>query len=147
MGRPLDGQDSREGRRSIGTLLRELADGSATLVREEVRLAKLEIGHAVAGIGKGTAFVAIGAVCLLLGSLALLAGVVLLIGDQWLPADLYWVAALVVLVITGAMAAWFAKRGMSRLSPSALAPNETATTLKEDKEWLKQRLTSGATSS
>ena len=28
-----------------------------------------------------------------------------------------------------------------------LAPNETVTTLKEDKEWLKQRLTSGATSS
>jgi uncharacterized membrane protein YqjE len=144
---PLDGRANHDSRRSIGTLLRDLAEGSATLVREEVRLAKMEIAQAAAGIGKGTGFVAMGTVFLLLGMLSLLTGIVLLIGDQWLPKDLYWVAALVVLVITGAMAAWFVKRGMAQLSPSALAPNETVTTLKEDKEWLKQRLTSGATSS
>jgi uncharacterized membrane protein YqjE len=144
---PLDGRDVDRSRRSVGTLLRDLAEGSATLVREEVRLAKMEIAQAVAGIGKGTGFVAAGVVFLLLGLLSLLTGVVLLIGDQWLPADLYWLAALVVLVITGAMAAWFAKRGMAQLSPAVLAPNETVTTLKEDKEWLKQRLTSGVTSS
>jgi hypothetical protein len=50
------------------------------------------------------------------------------------------------LVITGVLAAMFAKRGMALLSPAKLAPNETLTTLKEDKEWLKQRLTSGETS-
>jgi hypothetical protein len=83
----------------------------------------------------------------LLGTLALLTGVVLLVGDQWLPADRYWVAALLVLAITGGLAAWFAKRGMSLLSPSELAPKDTVTTLKEDKEWLKRQLTSGATSS
>src|SRR5579884_2583533 len=148
MGRPLDGRDaSQHSRRSIGTLLRDLAEGSATLVREEVRLAKLEIGRALAALGAGTALAAAGAVFVLLGSLSLLVGVVLLIGDQWLPRDLYWVAALIVLVITGAIAAWFVKRGMAQLSPSALAPPETVTTLKEDKEWLKQRLTSGAASS
>src|SRR3954464_11977960 len=98
----IDGRGNHDGRRSIGTLLRELAEGSATLVREEVRLAKIEIGQAVAGIGKGTAVVAMGAVFALLGVLSLLTSLVLLIGDQWLPKDLYWVAALVVLVITGA---------------------------------------------
>jgi uncharacterized membrane protein YqjE len=139
--------DGRNGRRSIGALLRDLAEGSAMLVRGEVRLARIETGAAIAGVGKGTAFVATGAVLALLGSLSVLAGVVLLIGDQWLPADLYWVAALIVLLISGAIAAWFAKRGMALLSPSQLAPNETVTTLKEDKEWLKQRLTSGVTSS
>jgi uncharacterized membrane protein YqjE len=139
--------DGRNGRRSIGALLRDLAEGSAMLVRGEVRLARIETTAAIAGVGKGTAFVAMGAVLALLGTLAVLAGIVLLIGDQWLPADLYWVAALIVLLISGAIAAWFAKRGMALLSPSQLAPNETVTTLKEDKEWLKQRLTSGATSS
>lgn len=139
--------DGRNGRRSIGALLRDLAEGSAMLVRGEVRLARIETGTAIAGVGKGTVFVATGAVLALLGSLSVLAGVVLLIGDQWLPADLYWVAALIVLLISGAIAAWFAKRGMALLSPSQLAPNETVTTLKEDKEWLKQRLTSGVTSS
>jgi drug/metabolite transporter (DMT)-like permease len=139
--------DARDGRRSIGTLLRDLAEGSATLIRGEVRLARIEVGAAVSGIGKGTALVATGAVLALLGTLSFLAGLVLLIGDQWLPADLYWVAALIVLLIAGAMTAWFAKRGMAHLSPRRLAPTETATTLKEDVEWLKQRRTSGAISS
>jgi drug/metabolite transporter (DMT)-like permease len=139
--------EARDGRRSIGALLRDLAEGSATLVRGEVRLAKIEVGAAVSGIGTGTALVATGAVLALLGGLSVLAGIVLLIGDQWLPADLYWVAALIVLLIAGAVAAWFVKRGMSHLSPRQLAPDETATTLKEDVEWLKQRRTSGATSS
>jgi uncharacterized membrane protein YqjE len=138
--------DARDGRRSIGALLRDLADGSATLIRGEVRLAKIEVGAAVSGIGKGTTLVATGAVLALLGTLSFLAGIVLLIGDQWVPADLYWVAALIVLVIAGAMTAWFAKRGMTQLSPRQLAPTETATTLKEDVEWLKQRRTSGAIS-
>ena len=139
--------DGQNGRRSLGTLLRDLADGSASLVRSEARLARIELSQIATGIGKGTAFVATGAVLALLGSLSLLAGIVLLIGDQWLPADQYWLGALVVLVIAGAIAVVLARRGISLLAPSRLAPTETVTTLKEDKEWLKQRLTSGATSS
>jgi uncharacterized membrane protein YqjE len=139
--------DGRNGRRSLGTLLRDLAEGSAALVRGEAKLARIELSDAAMGIGKGTAFVATGSVLALLGSLSLLAGIVLLIGDQWLPADQYWLGALVVLVIAGAIAVVVVRRGMSLLTPSQLAPTETVTTLKEDKEWLKQRLTSGATSS
>jgi len=40
----------------------------------------------------------------------------------------------------------FVKRATTQLSPANLAPDQTIATLKEDKEWLKQRLTSGATS-
>jgi drug/metabolite transporter (DMT)-like permease len=138
--------DGRNGRRSLGMLLRDLAEGSASLVRGEAKLAKVELSQMASGIGKGTALVATGAVIGLLGSLSVVAGIVLLIGDQWLPADQYWLGALVVLVIAGAIAVVLARRGMSLLAPSQLAPTETVTTLKEDKEWLKQRLTSGATS-
>ena len=130
-----------DGRRGVGTLLRDLAEGSAGLVRGEVRLARLELGAAASGAGRGTAFVAIGGVLLLLGTLATFTGVVLLIGDQWLPRDLYWLAALLVALIAGGLAAWLASRGRAALSPSALVPHETVATLKEDKEWLKQRLT------
>lgn len=139
--------DGHNGTRPLGVLLRDLAEGSASLVRGEARLARVEVGEMVSAAGKGTALVATGGVLALLGGLSVLAGIVLLIGDQWLPADLYWVAALIVLVIASGVAAWLAKRGMTLLSPSRLAPTETMTTLKEDKEWLKQRLTSGATSS
>jgi uncharacterized membrane protein YqjE len=121
-----------DGRRGIGALLRELAEGSAELVRGEVRLAKVELTAALSGAGKGTAFIATGGVLLLLGTLATLTGVILLIGDQWLPRDLYWLAALLVALIAGGIAAWLANRGRSALSPSALA-HETVSTLKEDR--------------
>lgn len=138
---------TNDGRRGIGALLRELAEGGTNLVRQELRLAQVEVGQAAAAIGKGTGFVAMGAVLALLGLLALFTGLILLAGDQWLPRDLYWVAALLVVVITGGIAAWFAKRGLGLLSPGQLAPDQTVETLKEDKEWLRQRLTSGGTSS
>ncbi|HEY4218025.1 MAG TPA: phage holin family protein [Gemmatimonadaceae bacterium] len=139
-------RDTRDGRRGFGALLRDLAEGSVKMVRDEVRLAKLELAEVAADAAKGTVFVATGVAFTVLGALALVVGLALLVGDQWLPADLYWLAALILMVITGAAAAWLAKRGLSIVSPSELAPHETVTTLKEDQEWLKQRLTSGATS-
>jgi drug/metabolite transporter (DMT)-like permease len=137
---------ARTDTRGLGALVRELADGSATLVRGETQLARIEISQLVKGIATGTGFVAIGGVLALLGGLTLLAGIILLIGDQWLPRDLYWVAALLVVLVSGGVALLFARRGLALLSPSALAPDQTVETLKEDKEWLKQRMTSGATS-
>jgi uncharacterized membrane protein YqjE len=132
--------------RSFGELLRDLAHGGAQLLRDEFRLARIELTSIAGASARGTAFVALGAVLLLLGGLTLASGVVLLIGDQWLPRDRYWLAALIALVITGSLAGWFAKRGLAQLSPLRLAPDDTIETLKEDKEWLKRQLTSGATS-
>lgn len=131
--------------RGIGALVRELADGSATLVRGETRIARMEIGEVVKGVATGAGFIAAGGVLALLGGFSVLAGLILLIGDQWLPRDLYWVAALLVVLVSGGIALLFARRGLSMLSPSALAPDQTVETLKEDKEWLKRRMTSGAT--
>jgi uncharacterized membrane protein YqjE len=133
--------------RGFGALLRDLANGSADLLRAEIKLARLELTEIVGGVARGSALVAIGGVLLLLGGLSFASGLVLLVGDQWLPRDRYWVAALAVMAITGALALWLAKRGRTELSPSRLLPDQTLETLKEDKEWLKQQLTSGATSS
>ena len=132
------GDDSRRG---IGALLRDIAEGSADLVRGEVRLARIEVGAAAGGAGRGIAFFVIGGVLVLLGTLATFTGLILLVGDQWLPRDMYWLAALLVALIAGGVAAWLASRGRNALSPSALAPTETVASLKEDKEWLRQRLT------
>jgi hypothetical protein len=117
-----------DGRRGVGALLRDLAEGSAELVRSEVRLARVEIGAVARGAGKGTALIATGGVLLLLGTLATFTGVILLIGDQWLPRDLYWLAALLVALIAGGTAAWLVLRGRAALSPSALT-RETVSTL------------------
>lgn len=133
--------------RSFAALFRDLAVASAELLRGELRVARMEASEVGSRVARGTAQVALGAVLLLLGTLALATGTVLLAGDQWLPDDRYWLAAFVILVITSALAGWLARRGIAQLHPSRLAPEQTIETLKEDKAWLKQRLTSAGTSS
>jgi hypothetical protein len=139
--------EQRDGNRGIGELLRELVDGGVTLMRNEVDLAKLEVGGRARLIGAGTAYIAAGAVIGVIGGLSLVVGLVLLAGDQWLPADRYWLAGLIGVLVTGGAAAVLVRQGMALVSPRRLTPEATVATLKEDKEWLKQRLTSGATSS
>jgi uncharacterized membrane protein YqjE len=138
--------DARQATQGIGGMLRGLAQDSADLLRGEVRLARVEAADTARAVAMGTASIAIGAVLALLGGLSLVVGLVLLAGDQWLPGDRYWLAAAIVMVISGTIAAWSAMRGRKRLEPGALVPDETVETLKEDKEWLKRQMTSGATS-
>jgi uncharacterized membrane protein YqjE len=126
----------QDGRRSLGALLRDLAEEGVGLVRSEIRLARVETIEALDAIGRGSAMVASAAVLALLGGLALLTGFILLVGDQWLPRDLYWLGALIVAVITGAIAAWFARQGLALLTPAELAPDETVTTIRETKNEL-----------
>ena len=136
--------DQNDGRRGVGGLLRDLAGGSAALVRGELKLARLELHKIISSVGLGTAMVASGGVFALLGALSLFTGIVLLGGDQWLH-DRYWLAALFFTVIAFAVAFFFVRRGRAALSPANLAPDQTVASLKEDREWLKQRLTSGGT--
>ena len=106
--------------RSLVSLIRELASSGVVLVRRELALARLEAIGIVRGVARGTAFVATGSVLALLGALSLLTGIVLLVGDQWVPHDRYWLAALVVAVIAVALAGWMIARARSFLS-AALA--------------------------
>lgn len=135
----------RENGRGLGGLLRDLADGGGALLRQELRLARVELTAIAKAVGVGTALTASGAVLTVLGTFALLIGIILLAGDQWLR-DRYWLAALIAAAIAGGIAAWMARRGAAHLSPRRLLPDETVATLKEDKEWLKRQLKSGATS-
>ncbi len=130
----------------LGALLRDLAEGSASLIRQELRLARLELKELLGALATGATLVVAGSVTALLGGLALLTGLILLGADQWLR-DRYWLAALIVFAISIALALLSRSRGMALLSPKQLAPEQTVATLKEDTAWLKQRLTSGATSS
>lgn len=135
------------GSRGFGELLRAFARDGADLLRQEARLARLEITHVASHVARGSALVTLGVVLLLLGGLSLISGLVLLVGDQWLPRDSYWLAALLVVVVATATAAWLAARGRAALTPAALMPVHTLETLKEDREWLRHPRRSGGTSS
>ena len=133
--------------RGFGDLFRAFARDGADLLRQEASLARLEIGGVAGHVARGSAYVMLGAVLLLLGSLSLIAGLVLLAGDQWLPRDSYWLAALVVVMVAAGVALWLGARARTALKPAALMPVQTLETLKEDKEWLKHQRMSGGTSS
>lgn len=144
LGRATDGRASNGGAGFIA-LVRSLGDGAALLVRQELRLARIELLSAVRALGTGTIEIALGGVVALLGALAVLAALVLLAGDQWLPADAYWAAALIVAVIAGGVATWCIARARRLLSASSLVPYETIETLEEDAEWVKEPTTSATT--
>jgi len=134
-----------DARRGFTALLRDAAQGSAQLIRQEVKLTRLESARLAGHVSRGTVMITLGAVLLLLGVIVLITGVILLLGDEWLRGN-YWLAALIVTVILGVVSAVLAMWGRALLSPQRLEPDETLATLKEDKEWLRQRLTSGAIS-
>src|SRR5687768_5064568 len=66
------GADSRD--RSIGSLLKELRDESATLLRQEVALAKTEMSEKASMIGRNVASIGVGAATLYAGVTVLLFG-------------------------------------------------------------------------
>ena len=141
-----DGRPASDGKGAgFLSLIRSLGDGAGALLRQELRLARAELSAAVGRLGRGGAFVAIGGVLALLGAMTVIAGIVLVLGDQWLPADAYWAAALIVAVAAAGLAAWCIGRARRLLSTSSLVPYETVETLEEDAEWLKQPTTSDTT--
>jgi hypothetical protein len=132
-------------RRGLGLLFKTLAEDGAHLVRQEIRLARIEVAQTVRAVGRGTVLVTLGSMMLLLGALAAITAVVLLVGDQWLR-DRYWLAALAVAVVAAAAAGFAVARGKDKLEPEQLRPDETTESLKENTAWLKRQLTSGGTS-
>lgn len=131
-------------RRGLIDLLRELAEGTAELVRQEAHLIQLELGNLVGIAARGSFGVAAGSVLLLLGGLAILVGLVFLIGEPWIVGR-YWLAALIVFALSGIVAAVAASRGARLLSAGRLRPSQTLETLREDAEWLTRQMQSDAT--
>lgn len=95
---------------------RQWFDGALAHLRSDVSVARREISAMLRAITIGSATIAIGSVLALLGALSLVLGVILLVGDQWLPSDLFWVAALLVAAITGPLAYAMSRRGKTMIA-------------------------------
>jgi Putative Actinobacterial Holin-X, holin superfamily III len=126
--------------RSIADLLKQLSDQTATLVRQELDLAKAELtvkGKA-AGIGAGM-FGAAGLVGLYAVG-ALTAAIVLALS----LAVTGWLAALIVAVAYGAVAGVLAPQGKTKVQQGVPpTPEQTVQTVKEDVELTRQRAQEG----
>jgi uncharacterized membrane protein YqjE len=134
---PDDPGDLRE--RPIGELLKQLSEETTRLVHQELELAKAELTQKgrQASMGAGL-FGAAGAIGFL--ALAALTTCVILALDAVMPA---WLAALIVAVGYGAVAAVLAVRGRNRVKQATPpVPEQTIQTVKEDVEWAKTQLPS-----
>jgi Putative Actinobacterial Holin-X, holin superfamily III len=133
-----EGEDPQD--RSIPDLVRELAQETSTLVRQELQLARAEItaGAKRTGIGIGE----IGGAAIL-GLLALGALTAAAIAALALALPV-WLAALVVAAVEGAGAAVLGLRGKTHVAAGMPPkPEQTIETVKEDVEWAKTRISSG----
>lgn len=137
-GAPTPAPASTTGEHGLGELLRELADDSAALLKQEVELAKAEMRENVRAVARDAAMVAAGGAVALVGALVLVAFLVLLLGD--VLADEYWLGALIVgavLLAIGGLLAWTNLKSLRR---DDLKPDRTIETLKEDKQWVQSEI-------
>jgi uncharacterized membrane protein YqjE len=121
---------------STGELVKQLSEQTTTLVRKEIDLAKAELSQKGKVAGEGAGMFGGAAVVGLLAA-GTLTVVILALLDK--AMDL-WVAALIVTVIYGAIAAVLAMRGKDRLKKGMPpAPEQTVETVKEDVQWAKSQ--------
>jgi uncharacterized membrane protein len=127
--------------RSTADLLKQLSDQTTTLVKQELDLAKAEMAEKGKQAGKGIGLFS-GAGLFGLGAfLALTTAIIAVLAT----AMDVWIAALIVAVVYGIVAAVLAKSGQSQIKEAApAAPEQTVETLKEDVEWAKTRTRSDA---
>ena len=122
--------DMNMSRESLGELLGQLANNSAALVRDEIALARQEMGEKVNSFRSGVVTVAMGAAVGLLAVLALTAAAV--IGLAHLMDAGY--AALIVGGVLAIVGGIIVSTGLNRLKQTSLKPEKTIETLEEDKE-------------
>ena len=126
--------------RSVGELMKQLAQETSTLVRQEIRLARAEMTEKgkKAGVGIGM-FGAAGVAALL--ALGALTAFFILALDGLMPN---WLAALIVALAYGAIAGVLALLGRERVEEAGSpVPEQTVETVKEDVEWAKTQARSG----
>jgi uncharacterized membrane protein YqjE len=135
-----DGDDLRD--RSMGELLRQLSEQTTRLVHQELELAKAELTQKGRQAGQGAGMFG-GAGALGLAALGALTACFILALNEIMPA---WLAALIVAVIYGAIAAFLALRGRDKVKQATpLVPEQTVETVKEDVEWAKTQMRSDRT--
>ncbi len=122
--------------RSLGELFADLARDTATLVSQEVALAKTEMTTKATRVGKDIGFLAVGGLIAYAGLLAIIAGVILLL-DQIVPL---WVSALIVGLVVAGIGYVLVQRGLTALKREDLTPRQTIESLKEDTQWAKEQV-------
>lgn len=123
----------------MGELFKQLSDDLSTLVRQELKLAQVEMTEKGKRAGLGAGMVGAGGIVALLALGTLTACVIAALSEGM---DV-WLAALIVTVVYAAVAGGLALTGKKRVTEAAPpVPEQTVETVKEDVQWAKTQLPS-----
>jgi xanthine/uracil permease len=125
--------------RSLGNLFGNLAHEATTLVRQEIELARAEMGEKVATTQRAVMSMAAGGAVLHAGFLVLLLAAVVALDavlDRWL--DTNWLAPLVVGVVVTLAGYLMLKGGQKAMRSDALVPRRTLRSLRRDVRAVQQ---------
>jgi uncharacterized membrane protein YqjE len=128
--------------RPVAELLKQLANETTTLVKQELELAKAEMREKAGKAGPGVGMWGAAGVTGLLALGSLTAFLILAL-DGAMPN---WLAALIVGLVYAAIAGVLYLRGKQKVEEAGSpVPEQTVETLKEDVQWAKHPTTSAKT--
>jgi hypothetical protein len=130
----------------ISVLFRDVVDKIRGLLREELRLAKAEVREQLELAGRNLVWIGAGAglalAAVLILCIALNRGLTVLFSQFMAPEIAVWLVPLLLGVVLAAAGAVLIAKGMHTLREHFnLVPEKTKQTLKEDREWLRQKVT------
>ena len=128
--------DIRDQRESIGELILQLAGQSASLVHDEVALAKREIREKASRVSVEIAVIASGLVIGLLAAMSLCAGAIIALGRVVGLVEAAFIVGGGLLLVALAVT----MIGVHRLRKTNLTPKDTIDSIQESKEWLTKNL-------
>lgn len=124
------------GDRSLGELVSDLSEDLSTLVRKEIELAKTETVEKVSSVGRNVGSMVAGGLVAYAGAICLLIAIAIGLSN-WLPA---WLAALIVGAVVLVIGLVMVQAGRSALQHMSVAPEKTIRTLKDNTEWVKEKV-------
>jgi len=118
----------------VGELFSKLGSEIATLVRQEMLLAKTEMVQKFRTLVRNVVIISVGAGVGLLGLMALTAALILGLSNVMDP----WLAALCVGGLYALIAVLAISKGVAALRRLDVKPEQTVETLKENKQWAQE---------
>jgi Putative Actinobacterial Holin-X, holin superfamily III len=120
----------------LGDLFADLASEMSNLVRQEIALAKVEVGQKAKHIGRNVGYLVVGGAVAYAAMLAVIAAIIMLLA-RVMPE---WGATLLVGVLVAGIAWLLIGKALAALQQTDITPRETVETLKEDATWMKQQI-------
>jgi Putative Actinobacterial Holin-X, holin superfamily III len=130
---------------TIAELLKELRDESTLLLREEVALAKKEIGEKISSTARNLTYLVAGALVAYCAIIFLFLAISSLISQAFVNhgVSIVWaifLGLLIVALVVGAASVGMILKGVQTLKKLSLVPEKTVETLKEDKTWAQNKI-------